>query len=87
MLSAYSLAHGLVCYCVPCALPEEMKKKDGATRMMKYKVIVQAHTICTAEESNGGVIGAKEHIASILERLGMTVDYINVIPEGKITER
>ena len=55
--------------------------------MMKYKVIVQAHTICTAEEANGGVIGAKEHIASILERLGMTVDYINVIPEGKITER
>lgn len=48
---------------------------------MRYKLIVQAHTDTMEEELDGGVIGAKEHLAGILERLGMTVDYINVMPE------
>jgi hypothetical protein len=38
------------------------------------KVTVQAH-IETQEEN---IIGVKEHIAYTLERLGFTVDYINV---------
>lgn len=50
---------------------------------MKYRFIVQAHTDCTEAELTDGVIGAKEHLAGILERLGMTVDYINVMPEGE----
>ncbi len=47
---------------------------------MKYKIVVQAHTETTAKELNGGVIGTKEHVTSILERLGFTVDYIHVMP-------
>ena len=50
---------------------------------MKYKFIVQAQTECTEEELDGGIIGAKEHLAGILERLGFTVDHINVMPGDK----
>lgn len=50
---------------------------------MNYKMIIQAHTPFSTEENNGGVIGAKEHVASIFERLGFTVDYIDVVSEVK----
>ena len=47
---------------------------------MKYKILVQAHLECKEND----IIGAKEGIAEIFERIGCGVDYINVMPgEGK----
>jgi hypothetical protein len=43
---------------------------------MTYKIIVQAHLECKENE----IIGAKEGIAEIFERIGCGVDYINVMP-------
>ena len=43
---------------------------------MNYKIIVQAHLECKENE----IIGAKEGIAEIFERIGCGVDYINVMP-------
>lgn len=49
---------------------------------MKYKFIVQAHLECKENE----IIGAKEGIAEIFERIGCTVDFINVMPAKDGTE-
>lgn len=43
---------------------------------MNYKIIVQANLECKENE----IIGAKEGIAGIFERIGCVVDFINVMP-------
>lgn len=45
---------------------------------MNYKIIIQSHISSPKEE----IIGVKENISEALEKIGVAVDYVNVMPSA-----